>query len=279
MFSASAHLYDRIYGSLKDYAAEAGQIAALLKAEQPATQRLLDVACGTGEHARHLTASGYRVDGIDLDAKLLAIAARKNPTGRFVQADMCSFQLDRQYDVVLCLFSSIGYAVTLERTTAALRCFRAQLGPGGLVVVEPWFAPDAITPGRTDTKTIDQGAFRVTRRSRLEVEGRVSRLTFDYDIMEHGTASQATELHELGLLTWAEMEGAFTAAGLTTTYDPVGLSGRGLYLARPAAFRGRTLPRSVSAHSVFSRYPTPGSVSRYRGLVGSFSSLCRSCVR
>jgi SAM-dependent methyltransferase len=232
VFGASAHVYDLIYQSFKDYGAESARIAALLKTEQPAARRLLDVACGTGEHARHLIAGAFQVDGIDLDPNLLAIAARKNPTGRFVQADMCSFQLGRTYDVVLCLFSSIGYAVTLERTTAALRCFRAHLGPGGLVVVEPWFAPDALTPGRTDTQTIDQGTLRVTRRSRVEIEGRVSSLTFEYDITENGASSQATEIHELGLFTRAEMEGAFTAAGLTTTYDPVGLSGRGLYLAR-----------------------------------------------
>ena len=235
MFSASAHLYDLIYGRLKDYAAEAAQVAALLKAEQPAARRLLDVACGTGEHARHLVASGYEVDGIDLDPKLLALAAGKNPAGRFAQADMCAFELDREYDAVLCLFSSIGYAVTLERTTLALRCFRAHVGRDGLVVVEPWFAPEALTPGRTDTQTIGQGTLQVTRRSRVEVEGRVSRLTFEYDVTENGVASQATEVHELGLFTRAEMEGAFTAAGLTTAYDPVGLSGRGLYLARAAA--------------------------------------------
>jgi ubiquinone/menaquinone biosynthesis C-methylase UbiE len=105
MFTASAALYDVIYGSVKDYAREVEQIVALLRASHPEAHTILDVACGTGEHARRLADSyGYVVDGIDLDADLLSIARRKHPAGCFVQADMSDFALGRRYDVVVCLF-------------------------------------------------------------------------------------------------------------------------------------------------------------------------------
>lgn len=232
MFSASAELYDAIYRSLKNYAGEAEQIVALLAREAPACRTLLDVACGTGEHAVHFAQRGYAVDGIDLDPALVEIAAAKNPGGRFSQGDMCAFDLGRRYDAVLCLFSSIGYAVTLPRVTAALACFRRHLAPGGMVLVEPWFAPGVLDPERVDSRTFVAGGLEVSRTSRIEITGRVSRLTFEYDIGRGAAARRASELHELGLFTREEMESAFQAAGLAVAYDAVGISGRGLYRAR-----------------------------------------------
>ena len=37
-------------------------------------------------------------------------------------------------------------------------------------------------------------------------------------------------------------------------------------------------PASRTQLSMVSRYPTPGSVTRYRGLAGSGSSFCRSAL-
>src|SRR5262249_725176 len=89
MFSGSADLYDRIYASFKDYAQEARDIAALLCRAHPRGRTVLDVACGTGEHARLLAAEhGLSVDGLDLDPAFVRIASAKHPGGRFEQADM-----------------------------------------------------------------------------------------------------------------------------------------------------------------------------------------------
>jgi hypothetical protein len=50
-----------------------------------------------------------------------------------------------------------------------------------------------------------------------------------------GRISHFTERHELTLFTAAEYRGAFRRARLATEHDPVGLTGRGLYIGvRPA---------------------------------------------
>ncbi|HEY0193083.1 MAG TPA: hypothetical protein VGC42_18325 [Kofleriaceae bacterium] len=67
MYTETAGLYDAIYGAMKDHADDARQIAALIRAVQPAARTVLDVACGTGDHARQLTELGLVVDGVDLD--------------------------------------------------------------------------------------------------------------------------------------------------------------------------------------------------------------------
>jgi len=236
MFSESADLYDAIYGGIKDYAAETAQIATLLRQAHPAAGTVLDVACGTGEHARLLAEShGFSADGIDLDRALIAIARRKHPRGRFVQADMSDFDLGCRYDAVTCLFSSIGYLRTIEKVVQALSAFRRHTAAGGIVVVEPWFAPGGLDPTRVSRHTVNVGQLHVERVGHVEIDNRISRLRFDYRIEGPDGVSLATEHHELGLFTKDEMLGSFADAGLAAAYDPVGLTGRGLYVARSAA--------------------------------------------
>jgi SAM-dependent methyltransferase len=235
VFSESAGFYDLIYGRMKDYAAEARTIAALIERERPGARTVLDVACGTGEHARHLIAEhALAVDGIDLDAAFVEIAARKNPNGGFTRADMRDFDLGRTYDAVICMFSAIGYAGSVEGVTAALARFRAHLSPGGVAIVEPWFTPEMFFHGRVFVNTTEGDGVTVCRMSHSSVEGRMSRVRFEYLIGRADGLTRASELHELGLFTTDEMRACFTAAGLACDYDPVGPTNRGLFVARAA---------------------------------------------
>ena len=161
------------------------------------------------------------------------IAAGKNPSGRFVTGDMRNFHLGRRYDAVLCLFSSIGYVQTVDGVTSAIACFREHVAPSGVIIVEPWFPPGVLDDGHTSSAVNEADGIRVERRARTEIDGRMSRLHFDYDVVEHGRAYQATEVHELGLFTVDEMRRAFEINGLAVEHDPKGLIGRGLYVARP----------------------------------------------
>ena len=234
MFSESADFYDAIY-SFKDYAAEAAQVAARVRAAHPGARTILDVACGTGEHAQWLARDhGFEVDGLDLDAGLLRAAREKHPAGSFFHADMSDFALEKQYDVVLCLFSSIGYLVTLARTRRALECFRRHLHQDSVLFVEPWFPPGGLEAGRVFRVAGTHQGREVERVSRNEIDGRISRLHFNYRVETPDGVRQASEVHELGLLTVDEMAAAFEESRLRAEFNPVGLTGRGLWTARPA---------------------------------------------
>src|SRR5262249_18305712 len=82
------------------------------------------------------------VDGLDLESGFVEIAQTKVPSGRFVVADMRTFDLGRHYDVVQCLFSSIGYLTHGHEVIQALQCFRQHLAAGSVILVEPWFTPE-----------------------------------------------------------------------------------------------------------------------------------------
>ena len=232
MFNASAEYYDLIYAAFKDYAAEMAQVSSLLRRLNPDCRTVLDIGCGTGEHARLLTDQGFAVDGLDIETAFVRIASAKNPAGRFVVADMSDFQLPNRYDALLCLFSSIGYLRTLERVTRALACFRDHLAPGGLALVEPWFPPGVLEANREFTHSGETQGVKVSRHSRTEIDGTLSRLLFEYEIDDHGVVRRVSEVHELGLFTTEEMMRASGAAGLHVDHDPEGLTGRGLFIAR-----------------------------------------------
>jgi len=236
VFSESAEFYDLIYSSFKDYSREAQDIVTLLGRVHPGCHTVLDVGCGTGEHARLLAGNhGLEVDGLDLDPAFVRIASAKHPAGRFYERNMVDFHLGRRYDVVLCLFSSIGYLRTLPDVCRALACFREHLATDGVVIVEPWFTPNVLEPGYTSTRSVEAHGLRVVRVSRTELEGRVSRLRFDYEIHSSDGIRHTSEVHELGLFTTAEMLQSFEAAGLMAEHEPQGLTGRGLFIAKAAA--------------------------------------------
>lgn len=233
MFSSSIELYDLIYRRMKDYAKEAGEVATLVRGICPGASTVLDVGCGTGEHALHLrTDHGFRVDGVDLEPGFVDLARAKNPDGEFVVADMCHLDLGRTYDVVLCLFGAIGYVRDEDRLRSAIAALARHAAPGGVVIVEPWFAPGALTDGYVSLVTAEDEGVSVCRMGFTEVKDRISRLRMEYLVGTTGGIRHETETHELGLFTRDEMEEAFVAAGLAPDYDDEGPTGRGLYRAR-----------------------------------------------
>ena len=190
---------------------------------------LLDAACGTGTHARYLR-QHYTITGFDLDPELLVIARETCPEATFHKADMRDFDLGLQFDVLTCLFSAIGYVKTVEGLNQTLACFARHTGPGGVVIVEPWFGPGEMKPDTVHARFVDEPDLKISRINITRVEGTISSFTFHYLVGTPERVDYFTEFHEMGLFTDEEYRTAFRDAGLTVHHDPEGLMGRGLYI-------------------------------------------------
>ena len=228
MYTDSSVYYDLIY-SFKDYQKESAAIIEMIKARQPRGRTVLDVGCGTAEHHKYLK-EHYEIDGIDLNEQFIQIAATKNKHGNYIVADMRSFHLGKKYDVIICLFSSIGYLKSIAEIVLALRCFKEHLNPNGLIIVEPWFTPEQYHPGKIGMLSYDQPEMKICRMTQSARQNELSQLFIHYLL---ATAEKGIvhfeELHELRLTTVIEMTDAFQQAGLDANYDQQGLIGRGLY--------------------------------------------------
>ena len=231
MFKETARYYDRIY-AFKDYAAEALKVVAIAEEElHTGGRRLLDVACGTGVHLEHLKAH-FDAEGLDLSPELLEIACERNPELTFHCADMRTFDLETRYDVVTCLFSSIGYMTAPDDLHRAIGRMAEHLVASGLLIVEPWLTPEIWKPDTVHAMFIDEPDLKIARINTSLSEGRVSVFDLHHLIGTPERTEHVVEHHELGLYTVDEMTEAFIAAGLDVCYDPDGLAGRGLYVAR-----------------------------------------------
>ena len=229
MFDKTAQYYDRIY-AFKDYAAEAACLAALVRQSlQSEGKRLLDVACGSGHHIEHLKAH-FDVEGLDINEILLNIARQRNPGVAFHLADMIEFDLGYRFDVVTCLFSSIGYVRTLENPGRAVASMANHVKPGGLLIVEPWFTPDVWQPGHPHALLVEWDDLKIARVNTSFAEGRLSWFDLHYLVGTPESTTHFMEHHELGLFTMEEMRVMMESAGLQTTYDEEGLCGRGLWV-------------------------------------------------
>jgi SAM-dependent methyltransferase len=232
-FIDSPELYDAIY-HFKDYARECDRLRAVIDEAVPGAGTILDVACGTGEHAKFLR-QRYAVDGIDINESYLDAARLKNPSGNYTRADMMDFDLSRTYDVVTCLFSAIGIVRTFERLERAVVCMARHVRTGGALIIEPWFTPEQWRPAKTSILTGEIGADKVYRVSRSIKKGQLSVLPHDYLRATPTGVTHNSESIELGLFTRDEMIWAFEFAGMKVRYDSEGLMGRGLYVAKHTA--------------------------------------------
>jgi ubiquinone/menaquinone biosynthesis C-methylase UbiE len=126
LYTDLARYYDLIY-SWKDYKKEAATIQRLIvKYKRSKGNDLLEVACGTGRHIQYLK-DDFQVLGTDISVGMLGVA-RKNVKGAlFKRADMVRLNLGKEFDVIICLFSSIGYVKTDANVKRTLQNFGRHL--------------------------------------------------------------------------------------------------------------------------------------------------------
>lgn len=228
MYTRSAKFYDALY-RFKDSAATSEKLHALLQQVTPNAHSLLDVACGTGKHVEYLRRY-YHVEGLDLNPDLLEVARGRCPGIPIHHANMVDFQLDRMFDVITCLFSSIAYVKTVQNMERTVSTMVRHLRPGGVVILEPWFTPERYWTGTITANFVDEPDLKIAWMYTSEVEGRLSVLDIHYLVGAPEGIEYFNERHEVGLFTHEEHLVAFHKAGAEVRYDPDGLFGRGMYI-------------------------------------------------
>ncbi len=232
-YSKLAKIYDALY-SFKNYEAEAKRLHEIIADKKTSPgNALLDVACGTGSHLSFLK-KHYAVEGLDFTPEMLEVAHTRQPQELFHLGDMRTFDLGRRFDVVTCLFSSIGYLKSpaeLRETTVNMA---RHLLPGGVLIIEPWLTEETWKAGGIHALYVDKPEFKIARGWIFRRPMADCRLSNGFDMLIRDSAghrrAHLTQKHELFLFSNAEYIEAFNAAGLDVIYDEKGLMNRGLFI-------------------------------------------------
>lgn len=225
-----AEIYDRIH-HFKNYDREVEYIVRSVRERHPEARTLLDVACGTGNHAGGLSAV-FEVEGLELSPAMLKRARAKHPGLRFYRGDMIDFDLGSTYDVVCCLFRTIAFTKTRENFHRAVGMMARHLRPGGLLLIEPFFTPDTYWSGHVKMNLLDERDLKIAWMYVSEREGDLGIMNNHFLVGRPSGVEHFTELHKMALFSRQDYESAFSAAGLGLEYDSKGLGGIGCYFGR-----------------------------------------------
>ncbi|MCX6068474.1 MAG: class I SAM-dependent methyltransferase, partial [Chloroflexi bacterium] len=140
-----ADQYDLLYGD-KDYEAECDLLEQVFN-KGNGVKSILDIGCGTGNHAIPLAQRGYQVTGVDLSENMLSHAREKAKAANapssltFQQGDARTVDVRQKFDAVLMMFAVLGYQLTNEDVFSALNTVRKHLNPSGLFIFDVWYGP------------------------------------------------------------------------------------------------------------------------------------------
>lgn len=225
-----AALYDLFYRD-KPYDKEVAFIhRQLSELGAPAGGRVLELACGTGEHAVRLAKLGYAMTATDGSQAMIALARRKAERRRagvrFERRDMQKLRAPKlPFDAALCLFDSIGYVKTDSAIAAVIDGVHKSLRPGGIFVLEFWHAPAMLNGYEAvRVRRFRQGKtlfFRVSE-AELEPQRSVAHVTYNvYELRANARYNHIRECHTNRYFTVPEMERIAKRHGFTplAAYD------------------------------------------------------------
>ena len=205
LYRKFARYYDLIYQWM-DYKSESEfitKVVSELKRSQGTD--LLDVACGTGNHAQYLQES-FKVTGLDINPEMIEIAREKVPEIELIQGDMKKLDLNRKFDVIICLFSAINYHTSLDELESTIKLFYKHLKQGGVLLFDLGFCTENWEEGRMFVDAAVEDNLQVARISQSRITDGVFNANFVFMVKEDGVMDFEIDQHQLGVFPTREVE-------------------------------------------------------------------------
>jgi SAM-dependent methyltransferase len=190
------------------------------------SKRVLDLGCGTGEHARYFAAKGFEVVGVDASETMLERAKEDGvPDGvQFLYGDL--LHVDRlvtgKFGGAVCLGNTLAHITDQDALTQLFAGVRAVLLPGAPLVIQVLNYERLVHTGqRCLPLTFIQDEDGESIFLRVMTHHDDGSVTFTPSLLRYrkdgDPALEVVTSHNVPLKGWkrAEMEAALEAAGFT----------------------------------------------------------------
>ena len=199
----------------EDYVEESEFYAGLVREHSPVEPRtLLHLGCGGG-HNDYTLKRHFAVTGVDASPAMLGLARGLNPEAEYIEGDMRSVRLGREFDAVFIL-DSIGYMLTEDALREAFRTAYEHLRLGGVFLTVVESEPAGFGQNRTNAWTRSRGEVEVTFVENYydpDPGDTTYECTFLYLVRQAGDLSIQTDRHLCGLFDLNVWRRALKSAG------------------------------------------------------------------
>lgn len=222
VFGNYARYYNLLYRD-KDYAQEAQFIHKLLQTHVPHTQSILELGCGTGNHAQLLAKQGYNVHGVDLSSEMLQqFSGRISQLPKefaakltLSQGDIRTIRLNQQFDAIISLFHVMSYQTSNEDLQAAFQTAKVHLKPGGVMIFDCWYGPAVLSNRPTvRIKRLEDEEISITRIAEPVMHPNHNLVDVNYQVFikdkNTGDVDDIQETHRMRYLFKPEIDLLFT---------------------------------------------------------------------
>lgn len=212
--------YDLLYKD-KDYASEATYISQIIQSFVPGAKNLIELGCGTGNHAAYLCKDGLEVTGLERSEQMIILSKAKKIKGfEALLADITNFDLKKTFDVAISLFHVISY---LNDNESLISCFcntNKHLVNGGLFIFDVWYAPAVNHLQPTErTKKMEDDAIKVTRHAKPVFHYNENVIDVNYEIIiedkVNGKTEIYNEIHPMRFFSIPEIQFLATISGFS----------------------------------------------------------------
>jgi SAM-dependent methyltransferase len=180
------------------------------------TKSILDLGCGGG-HMDWTLKKHFDITSIDISPDMLALARKLNPEVEYIEGDMRSVRLDRQFDAVV-IHDSILYMQTLDELKAAFETAYEHLKKDGLMITycEEWpehFIQNKVRSQRNTKDKID--LIFIENYYDPEPDDTTYEGTFIYLIRRDGKLEINHDFHTMGIFPLDDWRRTICDVGFT----------------------------------------------------------------
>ena len=219
-----SYAYDRMMINVS-YTRWCNYILSLFNMYQCDPRNILDLACGTGSLTILLASQGYSVTGLDKAEGMLNVARekaeRENLDITLRQGNMIDFEISEKFDVILCTYDSINYAINEDELSMMFETVAKHLSSDGLFIFDVTTERNIVEHFHNKTFSDNQQDYSYIWKNTYLHKTKMCRTFLTFFIRDGDLFRRYEEVHQQRIFEVSTVTGLLKATGykLLSAYD------------------------------------------------------------